>query len=134
MQILSEKNNIKPEILSLLYRQSAELNTSLVYRSISRRLTRYDSAEVSKARSLVSPLIKMTHRASSMIENTNSRIRKYVNAKHYLSNDFLALLQLYFNTKVIRRGDAIRTEKSPLELLTGDKRDFFEILGLKRPA
>lgn len=134
MLILSEKNNIKPEILSLLYRQSAELNTSLVYRSISRRLTRYDSDEVNKARSLVSPLIKMTHRASSMIENTNSRIRKYVNAKHYLSNDFLALLQLYFNTKVIRRGDEIRKEKSPLELLTGDKRDFFEILGLKRPA
>ena len=134
MSLQAEKAGIAPEIVSLVYRQSAEVKSSIVYRSIERRLVRFNASDVEKARELLSPVISMTHRASSMIENTNSRIRKYINAKHYLSNPFLALLQLYFNTKKIRRGDDVRKEHSPLEQLTGDSRSFFEILGLEKAA
>jgi len=127
---LSAKENIPVEVTSLLFRQSAEIASSRVYRLISRRLSSFDKATIEKGRTLVDTVIAMTHRASSMIECTNSRLRRYENSKHYLSNNFLALMRLYFNTKKIRRGEDIKKESSPLERLTGDSRGFFEILGL----
>lgn len=131
---LSRKENVSPTITSLLFRQSAEVKGSTVYKAIQRRLSRFDASDVEKAGNLIKGIIGMTHRASSMIECTNSRLRKYINAKHFLSNDFLALVRLYFNTKKLHRAEEKRMNASSLELLTGDKRDFFEILGIPNVA
>ena len=76
-------------------------------------------------------LVTHTIRASSLVENTNHKIRPYIQMKKKLSKQFCCLLQLFLNTKVYRRSVKGRAGKSPLELLTGKKSPpFLELLGL----
>ncbi len=77
-------------------------------------------------------MIKTVKRASSLVENLNSRIRQFMNKKRKVPKGFFILLKVYFNTKKFRRSEIDeRIGKSPLELLTGkNHQSFFEILGL----
>lgn len=75
-------------------------------------------------------LIRLTKRASSLVENLNSRIRMYIDLKRVIPKNFLSLMKVFFNTKKYRRS-AIenRVGKSPYELLTGKEcPDFFELV------
>lgn len=63
-------------------------------------------------------------RASSIVECINSLIRPYINLKRSIPENFTHILQMYFNTRKYRRSRiAERREKSPYELLTGNKCD-----------
>ena len=57
-----------------------------------------------------------------MVEFINSLIRPYLFPKKAVPKKFLALLQFYFNTRKFRRSrKPERIEKTPIELLTGEK-------------
>ena len=70
-------------------------------------------------------------RASSVIENLNSRLRNYFFLRRQLGPDYLVLLQFFLNhRRFLRSEHAERVGKSPAELLTGTKHDhWLEMLG-----
>jgi hypothetical protein len=73
-------------------------------------------------------------RASSIIENLNSRLRGYFFLRRQLGNDYLVLLQFFLNHRCFLRSERReRAGKSPAELLTGVKHPhWLEMLGYQR--
>jgi hypothetical protein len=70
-------------------------------------------------------------RASSAVENLNSRLRTYFTLRREIGSDYLALLQFYLNHRRFPRSDRPeRVGKSPAELLTGHEHPhWLELLG-----
>jgi len=61
-----------------------------------------------------------TVRASSLVENLNSRLRNYFTLRRHLGADYLDLLQFYLNHHCFDRSECPdRVGKSPAQLLTG---------------
>jgi hypothetical protein len=68
----------------------------------------------------VDDLARHTVRASSVIENLNSRLRSYFFLRRHLGPDYLALLQFFLNhRRFLRSEHPERVGKSPAELLSG---------------
>lgn len=85
-------------------------------------------------RAAVAELAEHTVRASSVIENLNSRLRNYFFLRRHLGPDYLALLQFFLNhRRFLRSQRAERVGKSPAELLTGQSHPhWLEMLGYTR--
>jgi hypothetical protein len=77
-----------------------------------------------------------TVRASSLVENLNSRLRSYFFLRRHLGADYLALLQFVLNHRRLERSDRPeRVGKTPAELLTGQSHPhWLEMLGYTRFA
>jgi hypothetical protein len=73
-------------------------------------------------------------RASSLVENLNSRLRNYFFLRRQLGADYLVLLQYFLNhRRYLRSEHAHRVGKSPTELLTGEPHPhWLELLGYTR--
>jgi hypothetical protein len=73
-------------------------------------------------------------RASSVVENLNSRLRNYFFLRRQLGADYLALLQFFLNHRRFLRSEHPEREgKSPAELLTGTEQPhWLEFLGYRR--
>jgi hypothetical protein len=73
-------------------------------------------------------------RASSVIENLNSRLRNYFFLRKQLGGDYLKLLQFYLNHHRYQRSErGERQGKSPREVLSGQKHEhWLELLGYQR--
>ena len=82
----------------------------------------------------VAELACRTVRASSVIENFNSRLRSYFFLRRHLGPDYLALLQFFLNhRRFLRSEHPERVGKSPAELLTGQPHaHWLELLGFTR--
>jgi len=62
------------------------------------------------------------HRASSLVENLNSRLRQYFFLRRQIGGGYLDLLRFYLNHRVYERSQrSERTGRSPAELMTGKK-------------
>lgn len=87
--------------------------------------------EVSQA---VAALGSKTVRASSLVENLNSRLRNYFFLRRHLGGDYLNLLQFFLNHRRLVRSDRPeRVGKSPAELLTGQTHPhWLYLLGYER--
>jgi hypothetical protein len=79
-------------------------------------------------------LARLTVRASSVIENLNSRLRGYFFLRRHLGPDYLELLQFFLNHRRFLRSERWeRFGKSPTELLTGQTHPhWLEMLGYAR--
>ena len=73
-------------------------------------------------------------RASSVVENLNSRLRNYFFLRRQLGPEYLTLLQFFLNHHRFARSErAERVGKSPAELLTGEAHPHrLEMLGYTR--
>ena len=73
-------------------------------------------------------------RASSLVENLNSRLRTYFFLRRQLGKDYLTLLQFFLNHRRYLRSEVpSRVGKSPAELLTGKPHaHWLELLGYTR--
>lgn len=73
-------------------------------------------------------------RASSLVENLNSRLRNYFFLRRYIGDDYLDLLRLFLNHHPYIRSDRPeRVGKSPAELMTGQPHaHWLEMLGFER--
>ena len=82
----------------------------------------------------VGELARRTVRASSIVENLNSRLRNYFFLRRHLGPDYLALLQFFLNHRRFLRSERPeRIGKSPAELLTGETHGhWLELLGYTR--
>jgi hypothetical protein len=84
----------------------------------------------------VAALAEETVRASSLVENLNSRLRTYFFLRRHLGSDYLTLLQFYLNHRRLERSDRPkRVGKTPAELLSGQAHPhWLEMLGYTRFA
>jgi hypothetical protein len=84
----------------------------------------------------VAALAHSTVRASSVVENVNSRLRNYFFLRRHLGPDYLHLLQFFLNHRRFPRSDhPERVGKSPAELLTGQTHPhWLEMLGFGAPS
>jgi hypothetical protein len=75
-----------------------------------------------------------TPRASSIVENLNSRLRHYFFLRRHLGDDYLHLLRFFLNHRCYLRSDRPeRVGRSPAQLLTGQPhRHWLELLGYQR--
>lgn len=82
----------------------------------------------------VRELRKRVVRASSIIENINSRLRSYFFLRRELGSGYLELLQFFLNhRRFLRSEHPERVDKSPAELLTGQPHaHWLEMLGYSR--
>jgi hypothetical protein len=82
----------------------------------------------------VAKLARGTVRASSLVENLNSRLRSYFFLRRHLGADYLALLQFFLNHRRLQRSaQSERVGKTPAELLTGRAHPhWLEMLGYTR--
>lgn len=72
-------------------------------------------------------------RASSLVENLNSRLRNYFTLRRHLGNDYLEILRFFLNHRRFMRSEyETRVGNSPAELLTGEKhKHWLEMLGFE---
>ena len=85
-------------------------------------------------REAVAALRSKVVRASSVIENLNSRLRGYFFLRRHLGGDSLALLQFFLNhRRFVRSEHGDRVGQSPAELLSGESGPhWLELLGYTR--
>ena len=78
--------------------------------------------------------MKQTPRASSMVENLNSRLRNYFFLRKQLGPSYLNLLQFFLNHRQFMRSECEeRVGKSPKELMMGESHPhWLEMLGFTR--
>jgi hypothetical protein len=82
----------------------------------------------------VADLARRTVRASSVIENLNSRLRNYFFLRRHLGAEYLTLLQFFLNhRRFLRSEHPERVGRSPAELLRGEAHPhWLEMLGYTR--
>ena len=82
----------------------------------------------------VTEAMASTPRASSIVENLNSRLRNYFFLRHHIGDDYLDLLRFFLNHRRFERSrHAERVGKTPAWLLTGnDHPHWLEMLGFTR--
>jgi hypothetical protein len=85
-------------------------------------------------REAATEVARQTVRASSLVENLNSRLRNYFFLRRHLGADYLALLQFFLNHRRFMRSERPeRVGKSPAELLSGSPHPhWLEMLGYVR--
>ena len=78
--------------------------------------------------------MKHIPRASSLVENLNSRLRNYFSLRRQLGAPYLNLLQFFLNHRTFLRSHRPeRVGKSPKELMTGQSHPhWLELLGFTR--
>ncbi|MBV8884495.1 MAG: hypothetical protein JO235_10940 [Chroococcidiopsidaceae cyanobacterium CP_BM_RX_35] len=82
----------------------------------------------------VTEAMKQTPRASSLVENLNSRLRNYFFLRRQLGPQYLNLLRFFLNhRRLIRSECPERVGKSPTEIMTGQPHaHWLELLGFER--
>lgn len=71
----------------------------------------------------VNQALQQTPRASSLVENLNSRLRNYFFLRRHLGSKYLDLLQFFLNYRTFMRSECSeRVGKSPTELMTGQQK------------
>lgn len=82
----------------------------------------------------VSAALKQIPRASSLVENLNSRLRNYFFLRRTLGKSYLSLLQFFLNHRCFMRSAVPeRVGKSPKQLMTGESHPhWLELLGFQR--
>ena len=87
-----------------------------------------------KLREAVAGLLGRVVRASSVVENVNSRLRNYSFLRRQVGPEYLKLLQFFLNHRRFgRSAHGERVGKSPAEVLTGTQHPhWLEMLGYQR--
>lgn len=124
------KHGYSSEAFILMYRLPGYQPGSPEYQAADRRVRHLLKKAYGACYLEIQGILDGVKRASSLVENLNGRLRRYMNLKRMVPSKFLTLLKVYFNTKRYRRSrKAERVGKSPFELLTGKKqKDFYDIV------
>lgn len=108
--------------------------TSNAYWQVGNQLHQKLSGQFHHLYEMVQEAMRQTPRASSLVENLNSRLRNYFFLRKQLGSSYLNLLQFFLNhRRFIRSEYEVRVDKSPRELMTGQSHPhWLELLGFKR--
>lgn len=131
-QVANDLETNLQDVLDVFQLKGASLPTQILwekYGIVRERLgNKYHLIE-----SAVETILKQTVRVSSLVENTNSRLRTYFFLRKQLGNDYLQILQFFLNHRRFSSSEKEeRIGKSPCELLTGVKHGhWLELLGFE---
>lgn len=130
LKAYAAEHGYSSEAFILMYRLQGYQPGSMEYQAADRRIRHLLKGAYGSCYLEIQGILEVVKRASSLVENLNGRLRKYMNLKRMVPKKFLTLLKVYFNTKRYRRSrKAERVGKSPLELLTGKRqKDFYDIV------
>ena len=133
LENIAQKFQIAPSQvreLCLLMKKSLSTN---VYWQKWNQLYKQLSKKFLLVKAAVEKAMKSTPRASSLVENLNSRIINYFFLRKYLNSDYLDLLRFFLNHRTFRSSRVSeRVGKSPTELMTGEKHPhWLEMLGFE---
>jgi hypothetical protein len=98
------------------------------------RLCRQLGGRLGPTAQAVGDVLAETPRASSIVENLNSRLRNYFFLRRQIGDSYLDLLRFFLNHRRFLRSERPeRVGKSPAELLTGKPHEhWLELLGYER--
>lgn len=131
---LAQRLEVDPHLLRDLLAQQAGNPNHPDYWQREAQLHQRAGGRLHQLRQAVERLRRRTVRASSVIENLNSRLRSYFFLRRHLGPDYLELLQFYLNHRCFPRSERPeRTGQSPRQLLTGQAHPhWLEMLGYQR--
>ena len=109
-------------------------DTSNAYRIRWNQLHRQLSGKFHGVMKAIGKALEDTPRASSMVENPNSRLRNYFFLRRSLGDDYLNLLQFSINHQQFMRSlKPERVSKNPKQLMTGESHPhWLELLGFEQ--
>jgi hypothetical protein len=118
------------QLLGTMARDQRDLRRWTEHAALQERL----GGRFHEVQAAVAELAAGTVRASSLVENLNSRLRSYFFLRRHLGPDYLALLQFFLNHRRLQRSDRPeRMGKTPAELLTGQSHPhWLEMIGYTR--
>ena len=113
----------------LLYQQRF-CTSSKKWELMENRLWKRFGRRLPEAKEVLDILLRTTHRASSMIENLNGRLRCFIDLKREIPESFMILIKVFFNTKKqIRSRHGNWKGTSALDRLTGKQNpEFLDIV------
>lgn len=117
--------------MCLLFRKPS---TSTAYWQESNHLHQKLSGKFHLLYGAVKEAMKQTPRASSLVENLNSRLRNYFFLRKQIGSSYLNLLQFFLNHRQFLRSRCQdRVNMSPRQLMTGENHPhWLELLGFNR--
>ena len=112
-----------------MYQQRRTIS-ALAWEYMEVRLWRRFGNRLLEAREALEKMLLSTHRASSMIENLNGRLRCFMDLKREIPEQFLILVKVFFNTKKQMRSRHDEWKgTSALDRLTGKQTpEFLDIV------
>ena len=131
---IAKTHNVDVYFIRQIFELQRLPNNSQCYWSKKNKLYSYVGKKFYDIENSIKKVISTTIRASSLVENINSRLRNYFFLRKQLGSKYLDLLQFFLNHKKFKRSaKPKRIGKSPRELLTGEKHaHWLELLGYKR--
>lgn len=120
LRLLAQQNQIAPELVRQVFLlQNIPLTDSVRWHQDAdlRKQLGHTFYSVQQA---IQQIIASTYRASSVVENLNSRLRNYFFLRKHLGKEYLDLLRFFLNHRPFSRSDVPQRQgKSPVEILTG---------------
>jgi hypothetical protein len=134
--VLAERFAVPPSLVQQLCQLQALDRNGPAYWQAEGRLRHQLKGRFAPIQQAVQEVIRQTPRASSIIENLNSRLRNYFFLRRDLGDGYLDLLRFFLNHRRFLRSDCPqRVGKSPAELLTGRPHaHWLQLLGFQRLA
>jgi len=131
---LARQFQIRPDIVHGICELQGMDQNHPAYWQHQQRLTKILRHRFYDVQAAVCQIMAETPRASSLVENLNSRLRNYFFLRRYIGNGYLDLLRFFLNhRRYIRSDRPERVGKSPAELLNGKPHlHWLELLGYQR--
>ena len=133
MELAAAAYHVESHAFQLMYRQQAYPANSKEYALVEKRLRHLFRNQLSKARATLDDIQKNCFRASSMVENLNSRIRPFIDEKRRVFHKDFSMIRFFLNTmKPFRSRKCERKGRSALDRLTGKEcPEFLDIVADK---
>ena len=134
--VLAERFAVPPSRVQQVGQLEALDRNGPAYWQAEARLRNQLKGQFAPLQQAVQEVIRQTPRASSIIENLNSRLRSYFFLRRELGDGYLDLLRFFLNHRRFLRSDRPeRVGHSPAELLTGQPHaHWLELLGFQQFA
>ena len=128
---VAQRLNVPAYLVQAMVRLEALDKNQCLHWQRRAELTRNLGESFGAVEASVKAVLADTHRASSLVENLNGRLRGYFFLRRQLSQPYLDLLRFYLNHHRFARSQRPeRVGKSPLELLSGQEHPhWLEMLG-----
>ncbi len=128
---ISRQFNVPPYLVYEICKLQGIEETSALHWQLASQIQKYLKGRFYDVQVAVIEAMSDTPRASSIIENLNSRLRNYFFLRKQLGPHYLELLRFFLNHRKFMRSERPeRIGKSPKELLTGEKHPhWLELLG-----
>ena len=131
IEALAEEFEVNPHLIRSVYEAQGMPLSSQSRWEKEATLRKKLGAKFHSTELKIKKILEETVRASSVVENLNSRLRNYFTLRKVLDKEYLTLLQFFLNHRRFMRSERPeRVDKSPRELLTKEEHPhWLELLG-----